>query len=317
MAGADLAIEPPYGLIWSSWKEGCVVPFLGAGASLVGRPPDAVFDPNQPKFLPSGLDLSLCLADEAEFPAREEWEKGDLGRVSSYYVEMGGRKALRRRLRQMLMPVAQPSALHRLMAAIPVPQVIVATNYDTLVEQAFIAVGKPFDVVMYPADRKDIANSILWWPYKSTDPLVVKPNELDIDLSCHTVIYKMHGSIFRETETWDNFVITEEDYVDFLSRMTTNAAVPSLFYPYFRERSFLFLGYSLRDWNLRVVLNNLNKYFASRTATGAEENEMPPSWSIQLNPSELERRLWAKKNVNIFNVDLGDFTARMWQKAGS
>jgi len=105
--------------------------------------------------------------------------------------------------------------------------------------------------------------------------------------------------------------------VDFLSRMTTNAAVPSLFYPYFRERSFLFLGYSLRDWNLRVVLNNLNKYFASRTAASAEENEMPPSWSIQLNPSELERRLWAKKNVNIFNVDLEDFTARMWQKAGS
>lgn len=293
------------------------MPFLGAGASLVGRTPGAAFDSGNPAYLPSGFDLSVCLAEEVEFPAKDDWEKGDLAKVCSYYVEMGGRKALRRRLRQMLGGDYEFGPLHQFLASVAAPQVIVVTNYDTLVEQAFIAAGKPYDLVIYPADRKDIASSVLWWPHGAAEPLPVKPNELDIDLSKNNVIYKMHGTVTRETEKWDNFVITEEDYVEFLSRMTTNTAIPSLFYPHFRERSFLFLGYSLRDWNLRVVLKNLSKHFASREASdGDNDDEVPPSWSIQLHPSELERRLWARKNVNIFDLSLDDFVARMRQKTG-
>jgi hypothetical protein len=311
------SIEPPYGLIWSSWKEGRVVPFLGAGASFVGRAPGQAFDCESPAFLPSGFDLSLCLAKAAEFPATEDWEKGDLAKVCSYYEEMGGRRKLRRYLRGMLNGDYRPGPLHQFLAGVPAPQVIVVTNYDTLVEQAFLAAGKPYDLVIYPADRKDIANSILWWRYGAPEPVPVKANELDIDLSHTNVIYKMHGTIARETEKWDNFVITEEDYVEFLSRMTTNAAVPSLFFPYFRERSFLFLGYSLRDWNLRVVLNNLDKHRASRgPAGGDEDEEVPPSWSIQLNPSRLEEILWGKKNVMIFDLALDDFVNRMRQRIG-
>jgi hypothetical protein len=129
------AIEPPYGLIWSSWKEGRVVPFLGAGASFVGRAPGQPFGCDSPAFLPSGFDLSRCLAKAVEFPATADWEKGDLAKVCSYYEEMGGRKALRRRPRQMLNGNYRPGPLHEFLAGVPTPQVIVVTNYDTLVEQ--------------------------------------------------------------------------------------------------------------------------------------------------------------------------------------
>ena len=280
----------------------------------MGRPVDAVFNGAHPLFLPSGTDLSRSLASEVEFPAREDWEKNDLAKVCSYYVLRGGRKSLRKRLRQMLNGSYQPGPLHHFLAAIPSPQVIVVTNYDTLVEQAFIAAGKPYDLVVYPADRKDIANSILWWPPGALEPTPVKPNELDIDLARSTVIYKMHGTVSPASDKWDNFVITEEDYVEFLSRMTTNAAIPSLFYPYFRERSFLFLGYSLRDWNLRVVLNSLSRHFYSRSNENSEDDEVLPSWSVQLAPSELERQLWSKKNVTIFDLKLDEFTQRMRQR---
>ena len=66
----------------------------------------------------------------------------------------------------------------------------------------------------------------------------------------------MHGSISADSG-WDSFVVTEEDYVEFLSRMTDNKAIPSILIDYFQERNFLFLGYSLRDWNLRVLLRRL------------------------------------------------------------
>jgi len=141
----------------------------------------------------------------------------------------------------------------------------------------------------------------------------MEPNKLDIDLNSTTVIYKMHGTIDPTGSKWDNFVITEEDYVEFLSRMMNGSAVPSQFCQYFSERSFLFLGYSLRDWNLRVVLNNLGKYL-SRHAAGHGEEGPPPSWAIQQNPSEVDRRLWEKRNVSIFDVALTDFVTKLTQR---
>ena len=44
--------------------------------------------------------------------------------------------------------------LHRLLASVESPLVIVSTNYDTLVERALQEAGKPYDLVVYPADQK-------------------------------------------------------------------------------------------------------------------------------------------------------------------
>ncbi len=302
--------EPPYGVISNCLKSGKVVPFLGAGASLVGRASSESWNPSRPTFLPSGRELSQCLATETSFPSSELRDREDLAKVSSYYADVNGRRTLRERLRDVLVHEFPYGALHEFLAAVPTPLVIVTTNYDTLVEQAFLARGKPYDLVIYPADRKDFANAVLWWRHAAPEPREEDPNELDIDLGKTTVIYKMHGTINREANKWDNFVITEEDYIEFLSRMTANTAVPSLFLPYFRERSFLFLGYGLGDWNLRVILKNLTKFLPAKCAAGYDE-EMLPSWAVQYRPSELECRLWARRNISIFDLTIDEFVAKM------
>ena len=256
MSPDQTIIEPPYGVIWNRWQSGRVVPFLGAGASFVGRPAGAAWNARTPAFLPSGVDLARFLADESEFPSSDAHDRADLAKVSSYYVDIAGRALLRERLRSLLNHPYPSGPLHRLLAEIASPQVIVVTNYDTLVEQAFRAADKPYDLVIHPADRNDIANSVLWWPHGGSEPMAVAPNELDIDLATTTVIYKMHGTVTPETEAWDNYVITEEDYVDFLSRMTRQHRGARAVLSRFRS-GLLFLGYGLRDWNLRVVLKNL------------------------------------------------------------
>jgi hypothetical protein len=431
----ELPVEPPYGVIWHDLKAGKVIPFLGAGASLVGRtrlfntddlkdpigladklrvsrdplsqylteqlapetkklleqphrfnpPSDSIllqqalvgelnrliqggllfderrfehislaeetrrlikqepkgeelirlnrflledsypneivkcqrkWNPFNPAFLPSGVELAHFLADDATFPSPDPHDRDDLAKVSSYYA-ISGRRRLRARLREVLNHEYKCGSLHQFLAAVPAPLVIVVTNYDTLVEEAFRAAGKPYDLVIYPTDRKDSRNAVLWWPHSANRPEVKAPNELagDIDLARATVIYKMHGTIAREGSEWDSFVITEEDYVEFLSRMTNNTAIPPLFFPHFRERSFLFLGYSLRDWNLRVVLNNLSKHFSSRRmATSDEDEEALPSWAIQRSPSELERDLWRRRNVQIFDLTLDEFVGKMEER---
>ncbi|MGH9405733.1 MAG: SIR2 family NAD-dependent protein deacylase [Terriglobia bacterium] len=311
-AGIAVGPTPPYGPIWNVWRQGRVIPFLGAGASCAGRPSGAAWDPRGSAFLPTGSELSCLLAQETGYPATELWERSDLAKVCSYYVDVSDRPNLRNRLRLILNRDYRPGPLHQLLAEIPVPQVIVVTNYDTLVEQAFDEAGKPYDLVVYPADSKEHANSILWRPHADPEPRFESPKKLYIDLSKTTVIFKMHGSITRATDKWDHFVITEEDYVEFLSRMTTNSAVPAFFYQYFRERSFLFLGYGLRDWNLRLVLKNMSNHFASRNQAAASGHDEPPkSWGIQRNPSDVERALWDRRNVKIFDCDLDDFAAKL------
>ncbi len=309
MGNANVA--PPYGVIWKHLKSGKVIPFLGAGASFVGRQPDSDWNAAKPEFLPSGLELAHFLAGQANFPAADERDRDDLAKVSSYYADIAGRRILRETLRDVFSHQFRSGSVHEFLASVPAHLFIVVTNYDTLLEQAFRAAGKPYDLLIHPADRKDIASAILWWPHGAASPLVKTPNELDIDLAKTTVIYKMHGTVSHETDEWDNFVITEEDYVEFLSRMTTNTAVPALLYQHARDRSFLFLGYSLRDWNLRVVLKNLSRHFTARAGGSADRDGEVLSWAIQKNPSELEKRLWAKRDVNIFDLTLDEFVSRM------
>jgi len=306
-------MEPPYGVISGLLKKRRVVPFLGAGASMVGRAPDAVWNADAPAFLPSGLDLAHLLADEAELPSSDEHDRGDLAKVASYFANVAGRRNLRDRLREVLLAgTYRCGELHDFLASqVPDPLVIVVTNYDTLLEQAFQAAGRAYDLVIYPADRRDIANAVLWWEHGRAEPTAVSPNELDIDLERTTVIFKMHGTVVPESDEWDNFVITEEDYVEFLSRLSFNTAIPAIFYPYFRERSFLFLGYGLRDWNLRVLLKNLSKHLSARRHPGDDENEVLPSWAIQMHPSPLEERLWQRNHVNIFDCSLDAFVERI------
>jgi hypothetical protein len=87
-------------------------------------------------------------------------------------------------------------------------------------------------------------------------------------------------------------VITEDDYTAYLSHMP----IPTAFFPDFVQRSFLFLGCSLEDPNLRVLLHRLRKH-----------KKGVPSWAIQFKASEAEKRLWEKRDVFVYDADINEF----------
>jgi hypothetical protein len=297
-------------MILRGLREARIVPFLGAGASLVGRRPEQAWDESTVAFLPNGAELAKHLAKLAVFPSEDESDRCDLSKVSSYFVDIVGRPDLRETLRRVFHQRAQPGPLHRFLAEQPKPLVIVVTNYDTLMEQALDEAGTPYDLVVYPADRSDLAKSVLVRSHGASEPQPVQLGDFLLDLEERTVVLKMHGSV-DTSDAWDNFVITEEDYIEFVSRLSSSAAIPACFFQYFRERRFLFLGYSLRDWNLRVVLRNLTKLLPARPA--GDPNAAPPapemarSWAVQYRPSPLDTRLWENRNVLIFDQDLDEF----------
>lgn len=309
---AEIAIDPPtasvYRDIAKSLKAGKVIPIIGSDMLMAGRPADARWDRNTPAFLPSGAELAAFLAEGAAYPPGER--SPDLTVVSSYYEAFKTRNVLRDRLREALLPVTIGTVavpmLYRVLAEIDTPMLIVSSNYDTLLERAFREAGRSFDLVVYPTDKKELANSMLHWRHGATAPETPAPNLLDVDLSTTTVIFKMHGSLITDSDEWDSFVITEEDNVDFLARLATKTAIPSSLAAHFQDRSLLFVGYSLTDWNLRIFVRGLKRFFEKRKAAVEDEGDIR-SWTIQAAPTSLEVKIWEKRGVDPYAVDYETF----------
>lgn len=314
----------PIGFILNELRKGLVIPFLGAGASASARPTDARATDRLPEFLPSARELSERLAQDAAFPKSEDHY--DLAKVASYFCEeTADRASLLSYLHETFDHDYQVGQIHQFLAELDVPLLIVTTNYDDLIERAFRLKGKPFHLVTYPTDRKDLAASVLWWRPGATEPEPHPPKTLPLSLTNTSIIYKMHGGVDRQTRKWDSFVITEEDYVDFLARMTGQTAIPARFMLEFRRRHFLFLGYGLKDWNLRVMMKNLNTALLSEDAgtyqvrESSEDSDLPGnlrSWAVQRHPSELEQILWGARRVKIYDLDINDFVVELRAKMG-
>jgi hypothetical protein len=79
---------------------------------------------------------------------------------------------------------------------------------------------------------------------------------------------------------------------------------------YFQNRYFLFLGYGLRDWNLRVVLRNLRLQMPG-TPEGDDDDEEVTSWAIQFEPSDLEVQLWNARHVKIYDLMITEFVKQL------
>jgi hypothetical protein len=278
-------------LIRTIHKRECV-PFLGAGASLG-------FD--GAAGLPTAGTIARRLADFINYPGVD---KEDFLRVCQYYELMAGKAMLRGEIAdQLRVEGVMPGVVHTAIASMPFSCVL-TTNYDDLMERAFRAVGKAATLGVYDmtANFQDL-----------DDPAEDRP-----------LVYKLHGSIERET----TMVCTEDDVVQFLSCLINQSPqLPSPVRKVFQQKSFLFIGYGLRDWNIRVMLRAMRRY---QQQWGQQEPAQPrhaavpqpgqvwtKSFALQLRPHgspDLEAEwkasvlYWDKlENVHCFDMDAAAF----------
>jgi SIR2-like domain len=292
-------LAPPYPLMRDGIFRGRVIPFLGSGASLGDRPFDIVWVKDLANYPPTAAELAGHLAQMTEFP---DDELPDLAKVAQYYHVVGGRDRLHEELRSIFNCDYPLTSLHTFLADVSAPLIIVTTNYDDLIERAFDAKGRKYDLVIHTTDPT-VGDQLLWYEHDTPEPRRVNANKLDIDLRAVTVIYKMHGTVDRRQPTGDQYVITEDDYIDFLARMTKNKAIPAIFAEPFQTRAFLFLGYGLYDWNLHVVLNRIEKDLRRRKGI--------KSWAIQYKPKPLEQCFWQERGVDVYNMTIEEFAKEL------
>src|SRR3954453_12007490 len=95
--------------------DGRVVPMLGAGVNLCGRPPERSWVRGG-GLLPSGGELAEYLADSFEYP---EQQARDLVRVSQYVSVVLGDAPLYDELHDVFAADYSPTPLHRFLASLP------------------------------------------------------------------------------------------------------------------------------------------------------------------------------------------------------
>jgi len=282
--------------------EGTVVPVLGA--RVFGSLPDA---------------------DEvaAQLAQRFELEPGplELPRVAQAIYVLSGRPDLLRTLRRILTPQRDPNEVHRFLARLPqqlerfgLPiryQMIVTTNYDSGLEQAFEDEQEPYDLAVYVGAGED-RGKFVHFPFDRDPELISVPNRYtgfpidDFGDLERSVIVKVHGGVFAsaDAERWkETFVVTEDQYIDYLSGAAIESLVPVQILAKLTESHCLFLGYAMRDWTLRVFLKRIWR----GEALGSR------SWAIERRPDALEKDFWTNLKVECFAASLDEYVKQLSQ----
>lgn len=287
-----------------------VVPFLGPGVNSCGRT-ERWENPNSTS-LPDTEELAAYLIEKFEIKGTP----ASLPLVSQG-LSVDSPSPLFNILEKVLPTPRSPGPVHRFLANLPEQlrrcgapnpyQVIVTANYDNALERAFKEVRENYDVAVYVKDD----GRFIHFPHEGKPRPADPPNEYDgfpIDgfgRVERTVIMKIHGAVDRLEGPYpweDNYVITEDDYISYMSEGSITSIVPlQLYRQLIKYSHFLFLGHEMHDWSLRVFLLRLF----------SESKKTSTSWAIQREPDELDKRFWRKMDAELFGIPLDAYVKRL------
>lgn len=278
---------------------GRLVVVLGAG---VDRP-----DANGQDGIPGPEEIVAHLVHSFDCPPEHA---RDLAHVAEYVALTKGVGPLYDELHQLFDREEVPRRVHAGLAELErsvsvrgVPhQLVITTSFHELLEQAFRSAGCEFDVVSYLAVGRhqgkflhandEGAAVVVDAPYAYTD----------VSLECRSAILKIHGGIDRRPgREWESFVVSEDDHLDHLAATDIAASLPVTLAARLRRSHFLFLGYPLQEWSLRVFLHRV----------WGREKVAYRSWAIAPRPDAIEQELWRQRGIDILDVPLEDYIARL------
>ena len=305
--------EDHYRMVASN--AGNLVVFLGSGAN-----PDDDAGPwlAGDGRLPNDEELATYLATHAGL----ENAPPHLAEVAQYAGARHGEPELFEWIREVLRVDSAPGPVHRALAGLPERlgghyQMIVTPKYDAALEKAFVEQNEDFDAVVYMAPGTEEAGRFVHMPWYASPQCIDKANEyagLPIvaeDLSLQrTVIVRINGAVNDPDAgfPWqDNYVITEDHYIDYFSGRASEEVVPGQVLAKLRRANYLFLGYTIADWRLRVFLQRIWK--GSRLGRAKY-------WAVEYDPDVLERDLWQQAGVSLYQIRLTDYLNGLYDYLG-
>lgn len=287
-----------------------LVVFLGAGANAEHEGPWSAAS----GILPDDRDLARHLASLVGLKGTSM----HLAEVAQYTGAVYGEVELFEWIRQVLKVDSAPTPVHRYLARLPERlgrrcQLIVTSKYDAALEKAFREANQDFDLAVYMAPGTEHAGRFVHLPWDELPRPIDKPNEYtgfpiaaeDRTLQ-RTVIVRISGAVDDRSAgfPWeDNYVITEDHYIDYLNGRSAEEAMPAQLLAKLRKANYLFLGYSIADWRLRVFLQRIWK--------GARLGRAK-YWAVAQKPDVLERDLWQQAGVSLYQSSLTDYLTGLY-----
>jgi hypothetical protein len=184
----------------------------------------------------------------------------------------------------------EPSPILYALAQLNFP-IVVTTNYDQLYERALGKSRDQYDVCVYNPDNKVPTQDCSATP---------DPNR--------PYILKIHGDIDEP----ESIVITDEDYIHFMLRMGDKQP----FHPvgknvltYMAKWPTLFIGYSLLDYNFRVLFKTIRWQL--------DAARIPPNYSVDIKPDDLIRDIYEnqRRHVTFIVENLWDYVPKLYRAA--
>jgi hypothetical protein len=267
-------------------RSGKCILFLGAGVH-APPPTDSAYGYEDEKRPPLGSALSESLARGCglaeQFPNEDP---RNLQRVALFYEIARSRRGLVDEIRNAVHVGKQPSPVLRALAELDFLRVI-TTNYDQLFEDALRVAHKQPRVSVYTPNLEPTRD------YGS--PTAESP-----------VIFKIHGDIDEP----ESVVVTDEDYIQFVLRMSSKEPydpVPLKLKADLTEWTTLFVGYSLLDYNLRLLFKALR--------WGIDPASMPDMYSVDYAPDPLILDVWhnRRRYVKFIAQDVWAFVPELYE----
>jgi hypothetical protein len=286
MAGGVSEVDRVLGAVGEAVRSQQCILFLGAGVH-APPPPGSAFSYPVESRPPVGRALSRELAAACDFVARfPNDDPGNLQRVALAYEIDSSRARLVDAIVDTVDTGRKPSPLLRALARLEFPLVI-TTNYDQLFERALREVGKQPRVAVYKPEAEpttDFRNATAQAP----------------------VIYKLHGDIDHR----ESLVVTDEDYIQFVLRMSDKEPydpIPLSLKFFLTGAPTLFVGYSLLDYNLRLLFKALRWKI--------DAANVPQMYSVDFQPDALIMDVWQsqRRYVKFIAEDVWSFVPRLYE----
>ncbi|RCX19807.1 SIR2-like protein [Fontibacillus phaseoli] len=151
-----------------------------------------------------------------------EINSDDFLKIPQYYYNQRGKNEYLKKIIEIFDTPLSPNIIHDYILKFK-PRHIITTNYDSLIEQA---IEKNF--MFYDSVKEDLD-----LPYSSNGRMLIK----------------MHGDLSKK-----NIVLKEDDYLNYSSNFKL---IESYVKSIFINNTVLFVGYSLQDYDLKLILKNL------------------------------------------------------------
>lgn len=267
-------------LICKAIKSGKCLAFLGSGACIAFT--------NHNKEVVAGLPTGTKLAEDlAGLCELTNGATNDLSEISEYYLYTcnGDRLELENAIKKFLPQDVSPRPIHTVLAQLTDIRVVITSNYDTLLEQECAKYNRTLSKHVYnPLNPKTghFQGTIFFGDKAARD----------------VIIHKMHGSIDEQ----GSMVITQSDYIRYLASLNDiDRGMPE----YFRKTiipqfTLLFLGYSLEDWNFKVIWEGV-----------LSRGRQQISYALVREPSDFQKSFWSMQKIKILDEDLTEFAKKL------